>query len=330
MNDPYKVLGIEPGASPEDIKKAFHKLALEYHPDRNPGDKVAEEKMQEISAAYELIKDGKWTPPGHGTPGFNPFDMQSIFSNFGFNIEFEDMFGSRQPKRKRTGRIQISLEEANSGCKKGIRIDDKANCQKCKGMGFELSDNRCQPCNGSGQIKTHRGIMVITQNCPHCRGFGREVKAMCMECHGAGKKTRTQDFEVIIPAGIRHGQKVYPAQDLEIAVMYAPHPEFALMENMIDIMSKTRISMFDALLGGGVKINTLQGQKSLKIAPGTQPGAILRIKSAGMKSDFGSFSTTGDHLVEVSVELPRALTDEQTGLLLKLKEIMENKGESNG
>jgi DnaJ-class molecular chaperone len=154
---------------------------------------------------------------------------------------------------------------------------------------------------------------------------------MCGECQGTGKKANIQNFEVVIPAGIRHGQKVYPATDLEIVILYAPHPEFALMENMIDIASKIKVSMFDALLGGSVKINTLQGQKSLKITPGTQPGTTLRIKSAGMKTCLnGTFNIIGDHLVEVLVELPKTLTDEQEGLLLKLKKTMEDNGESNG
>lgn len=327
MNDPYKVLGVEPGSSPEDIKKAYKKLALEYHPDRNPGDKAAEEKFKEISAAYELVKDGKWRPGQQQAAGFNPFDFNSIFRDFGFQVDFEDMFGgSRQPKRKRTGRIQVSLEEAYSGCKKNITVTDKVNCHRCKGRGFELGDSHCKPCGGSGQIRTAHGVMFVSQNCPYCRGFGREVKAMCMDCQGTGKKSDAQNFEIVVPAGVRHGQKVYPAEDLEIAILYAPHPEFALMENMVDIMSKVRVSMFEAILGGSVKINTLQGQKSLKIMQGTQPGSVLRIKAAGMKNSFGP---PGDHLVEVSVELPKVLTSEQESLLVKFKESIEGKGESN-
>jgi len=326
MNDPYKVLGVEPGSSPEDIKKAYIKLAMEHHPDRNPDDKTAEDKCKEINAAYELIKDGKWKPERR-MPGFNPFNMNSIFRDLGLNVEFNDMFSSKQTKRKRTGRIQISLEEVNSGCKKNITVMDNINCQKCKGIGFELSDKHCKPCNGSGQIRTSHGVMLISQNCPYCRGLGREVLAVCIDCQGTGKKANSQNFEVVIPAGINHGGKIYPVEDLEIAILYAPHPEFILMENMVDIMSKIKISMFDALLGGGVKINTLQGQKFLKVTPGTQPNTILRIKSAGMKGGFGG---TGDHLVEVLVELPKALSVEQEGLLLKLKETMENKEENNG
>lgn len=328
MKDPYKVLGVEPDTSPEDIKKAYRKLAFEYHPDRNPDDKAAEEKLKEINEAYDLVKDGKWSPGSQPNfrSDFNPFDINSVFRNFG--VGFDSVFGNRQTKVKRTGRIQITLEEAYAGCKKNITVSDRTTCPKCKGFGFELGEKPCGPCKGTGEAIMMHGVVTLRQQCPYCRGLGREIKAMCMECQGSGKKENSQNFEIVIPAGIRHGQKVHPANDLEITVLFAPHREFMLMENMSDIMSKIRISMFDAILGTSVKVNTLQGQKSLKIIPGMQPGDVMRIRGGGMKG--GYLHPDGDHLVEVIVELPKTLSAEQKELLNRLKETMESKGEDNG
>ena len=326
MNDPYKTLGLERGASVDDIKKAYKKLALEHHPDRNLGDNTAEERFKEISEAYNLIKDGNWSPERQQM-GFNPFDMNSVFRDFGFGFEFDNMFGGRQAKRKRSGNIRVTLEEANNGCKKNITVTENTSCLKCKGAGFELGDKYCPQCNGGGKIRISQGIMSVIQDCRHCRGFGREIKAMCPECQGTGKKVNVQNLEIVIPEGTAHGQKVYPMADLEITIVYTQHPEFMLMDNMVDILSKVKVNLFDAMLGGNVKVNTLQGQKLLKVPPGTQPNAVLRIKSAGMKNHFGA---TGDHLVELSIELPKTLTKEQEDLLLKFKELVENKGENNG
>lgn len=316
--DPYKVLGVKPDASKDDIKKAYKALALKYHPDHNP-DKNAEEKFKEINAAYDLIKDGNYNPH-HSRPGFDP--MKSV------EEIFRQHFGSRGPfgrtAQRRRGQLRITLEEAHHGCTKKIRISEPISCAPCKGVGFELGDV-CSHCKGSGEFVQQKNIMVIRQPCPVCKGFGRELKSMCTSCMGRGKKANTNELEVIIPPGTLNGQVLYPFEDLEVTVVYLPHEEFAVMANNLDIGSLVKVNMFDALLGGTAKVKTLDGEKVLKVPAGTQPGSIFRIKEAGMKNR----GQRGSHLVEVQVELLKDLTDEQILLLEKLKNTISRSEEND-
>ncbi len=323
MSNPFEILGIEPGASEEDIKKAYKKMAMEHHPDRHPEDKQAEDKFKEISAAYETLKKNNWQQEDFGGHfGFNGFSSVNI------NIEdlFQQAFGQGNPfgrGRKvgyvKTGRIYISLEEAYYGCEKKISISDTINCSACNGFGHKLSDEKCSICSGTGQLRSVRGAVVMASTCNACKGFGRTISSMCLECNGKGKKNLNQELTITIPQGTQHGAKINPTNDLQIQILYSPHKEYTIMDNKVDLISVKEIDMFTAILGGVIVTNTIGGIKNIKVPVGCQPETILRVKQAGMKFKH----KTGDHLVKIKIQLPINLTEEQKELLQTLKQQLE-------
>jgi len=313
MKDPYTTLGVSKDASIEDIKKAYKKLALEWHPDRHQGDKEAEERFKEINEAYNLVKDGKYNPFANGHASIDPFSgIGDFFSQiFGFGRSQNHS----PPKRVKTTNMTITMEEAHTGCNKKIKYKEVNVCTKCKGIGFELTNEPCKSCNGSGQIRSAVGAgnIHIARTCHVCKGFGRTMGPACSSCAGTGKIETERVLDVVIPAGILHGQKIRPSSDLEITIFYFPHPQFKLLDRMSGkISSNVSISMFDAILGKNVEIETLDGKKTLKIIPGTQPGSILRIKNGGV-------GKRTDHLINVEVKLPEKLNEQQIKLLQKLQ-----------
>lgn len=335
MSDPFEILGLQAGASEEEIKKAYKKLAIEHHPDKNPGNKEAEERFKEISGAYETLKKNNWKYENFGGQyGFNGFssvnlNIDDLFNQAFGGGPFANPFGrGRKVGRVKTGRLQITLEEAYNGCQKQVKVSDAINCVPCKGRGYVLSDQKCSTCNGTGQQRMLHGAISMISTCQVCKGFGRSISSMCMECNGKGKKHRDQDITIDIPPGTRHGAKINPTNDLQVQILYSPHREFKVMPNTIDIASQKEIDMFTAILGGSVSVNTLGGVKKVKIPAGCQPNTTLRIRQAGMKIKHKA----GDHLLNVLVKLPSKLelTEEQTELLQTLKEQMEEKenGES--
>lgn len=328
MNNPFKVLGLDPGASEADIKKAYKKLAMEHHPDRCPDDEGAEDRFKEISGAYEMLKKNNWTYHENfgGQFGFNGFSAVNINIDDLFNQAFggHGPFGrGRKVGYVKTGRIYISLEEAYYGCTKNISVSDAINCIACKGIGFKLHDKKCATCNGVGQQRTVHGAISMVTACPACKGLGRAISSVCAECKGNGKKSIDQEFTVNIPAGTHHGAKINPSDNLQIQILYSPHKEYKVMSNTLDISSIKEIDMFTAVLGGTISVNTLGGAKNVKIAAGCQPDTKLRIKKAGMKTK----QKTGDHLLDIKIKLPTNLTEEQKELLQNLKEQLED---SNG
>lgn len=326
MSDPFKVLGLEPGASEAEIKKAYKNLAVKYHPDKHPNDKTAEEKFKEISGAYEALKKNNWKHESFGNQfGFNGFSSVNLNIDDLFNQAFGGFnpFGrGRKVGRVRTGRLDITLEEAYHGCKKKIHIEDTVSCASCKGRGFELSDQKCPSCGGTGQTRMAQGAISLVTPCQVCKGLGRSIKSMCTDCGGKGKQFKKQDLVVDIPPGVHHGAKINPTNDLQIRVLYKPHKEYKVLNN-IDIMSEKEIDIFTAILGGKVSISTLGGAKNVKVPAGCQPEAILRIRQAGMKTRH----KVGDHLLNIKIKIPTKLTEQQKELLQKLKEQME---ENNG
>lgn len=314
MNDPYKVLGIKSGASKDEAKKAWKKLAQEWHPDKNQGSKEAEEKFKEINAAYDIIKEGKFR--GSGSSPFTNFS--DIFNQtFGFGSPFGF---NEQRTIKKTGKIQITLEEAYNGCNKTININDFVNCERCS-QGIVFGQESCAICNGTGQKTVDRGFIKMSTTCSHCKGMGREIVGKCKECGGRGGKTVERKFNISVPPGTEYGKVFNVAKDIDIMVIYAPHKEFQLIDNARDIIGSAKIDMFDAILGNSIKVNSLSGSKNLKISPDTQPGSILRIKDGGLKDANGHW---GDHLIVIKVELPNNLTEEQVDLLNKLKDSFRN------
>ena len=320
MKDPYATLGVQQGASEEEIKKAYKDLALKYHPDRNGGDKEAEEKFKSVTEAYNAIKNG-YNPNAqvHGGQA----NWQDIFNQTfgGSGIHGFDFGGPfRRASQMKRGQISISLEEAYSGCVKELQINDTNNCSSCSGSGIQFSEAGCSHCGGLGQQSTVQGSIRFSRTCMNCGGFGKAPSGKCKICNGTGKSTRSQKVSVNIPAGVAIGQIIRVSNELEIIIDYKQHVEFMLLDNGVDILSRITINMFDALLGKVVDVNTLAGGKGLNIPEGCQPKSLLRLKGMGMKLSNG---VTGDHLVEVSVSLPKQLTEEQKGLILKLREDIE-------
>lgn len=318
--NPYDILGVAPGSSEEEIKKAYRELAKKWHPDANGGDKAAEEKFKEISAAYESLKNNNWNyqPQSHG------FSINDIFSSMGFNPfdPFDSFRANKRTIRRRKGQLFVSFEEAYSGCTKKVSLGEDKVCVGCGGTGAKLKNTFCPICHGNGKVRTSHGTMIIATTCQACRGLGREIESACPSCNGAGKHTETKEISIDIPAGTRHGSVLNPEPDLDMVISFKNHSEFVLLNDGVDIGSKVVIDIFDAMLGNNVDINTLNGPKKLKIPNGIQPSTILKIKNGGFNYSNG---IKGDHLVEVNIKIPTDITEEQKEAISKLKEVFEKK-----
>jgi molecular chaperone DnaJ len=307
--NPYEVLGVAPGASVDDIKKAYKALALKYHPDRNPDNKEAEEKFKEITSAYEAIKDGSYNPH-HGIPNVNINDI--------FNQTFHNVFGG--PRRRGTaqkrGEIYITFEEAYNGCVKKINISEGSACGLCGGVGRELSAVPCKVCSGTGQLRQNHGFIQMASTCNHCRGVGRELGNPCNDCGGKGQKIKSEELTINIPPGTMYNAIIQPRSDIIAVIKYHAHDKFKLVNNGMDIASTVDVDLFTAILGGTIKVDTLAGERNLKIPSGSQPNTIFRIRHTGMTNQHGA---KGHHLVEVKVTLPTEMTQTQTELLKQLQ-----------
>lgn len=354
--DYYEVLGLAKGASEDDIKKAYRKLAMKYHPDRNPDDKSAEEKFKEASEAYEVLSDGQkraaYDRMGHaafegmgaggGAGGFGGGNFQDIFNNFG-DI-FGDMFsrgGGQQQQRQRRGAdlryvLELTLEEAVKGIKKTISFTAPASCEACNGKGTKNPEDvvTCGTCHGAGQIRMQQGFFSVQQACPTCRGRGKVIKNPCNVCHGSGVSERSKTLEVNIPAGVDSGQRVRISGegeaggagvqngDLYVEIVVREHPVFH--RDGADLYMDVPISFTDAALGKEVEIPTLDGRVSLKIPEGTQTGRLFRLRGKGVKPV--QTTMVGDLLCRVVVETPVNLTSRQKELLRELQATMDNDG----
>jgi molecular chaperone DnaJ len=329
MNDPFKVLGLEQDAQEADIKKAYKELAFKYHPDKNPDNPKAEEKFKEVSSAYETLKKNNWQYNTMSEGGFSGFpgvniNIDDIFNQFGGFNPFGGghPFGTGGSKvgQVKIGKISISLEEAYSGCTKKMSINELEACKSCKGVGFKFSNDKCNMCNGTGQVSQTHGAITMRSSCRECKGFGRQISSLCMDCNGKGKVKKSESVTVNIPAGIRNGARINHSNTIQIQVFYSPHKEFEVIDVIkADIGSHKEIDIFTAMLGGSVTVNTLGGQKKVKIPAECQPGTILRIRDAGMKKSDGS---TGDHYLKTNIKLPK-LNEKQKELLQKVKEYKE-------
>jgi len=347
--DYYEVLGVPRDADAETIKKAYRKLALQYHPDRNPGDKTAEEKFKELAEAYEVLSDPQkraaYDEYGHAafdpraraaraTGGFaggfhDPFE---IFREvFGGGSLFEEFFGVRpdptQPQRGDDLRydLEISFEEAVRGCEKEITVNKLDRCETCGGSGVEAGSRTrtCPTCHGRGQVVTSRGIFSIAQTCPQCRGAGRVIEKPCKACHGEGRRARTSKIRLRIPAGVESGSRLRsvgngeaglrggPPGDLYVVLHVKPHEIFQREGD--DLYCEVPISMVQAALGGEIEVPTLDGKATIKIPPGTQPGTMFRLKGKGVKNVQGYGQ--GDLHVRINVEIPARLTPTQRAKL---------------
>ena len=357
--DYYAALGLEKGASEADIKKAFRKLAIKYHPDKNQGDKEAESKFKEINEAYQVLSDPDkkakydmygtvdFDGSGFGAGGFGGFDFSDIG---GFGDIFESFFGGGGGGRRRNGpqrgsdleyTINLTFEEAVFGVEKEISIDRSENCETCKGSGAKAGTSKktCPTCNGQGQVRVQRqtplGSFVSTSTCNTCGGSGTVIEEPCTSCHGRGHVRKTRKIKVNIPAGVdtgnvmplrgqgNHGTNDGPPGDLYIRINVAPSKKFVRKGN--DIYIDTHISMGKAALGTEITVATVDGDVKYTIPAGTQSGTLFRLKGKGVPRV--NSSGRGDQYVKVIVDIPKNLNDKQKDAL---KAFMEACGENVG
>ena len=344
--DYYELLGVSRQASAEEIKKAYRKLAVKHHPDKNPGNKEAEEMFKKISESYEVLKDenkrAAYDLYGHaafqqgagrasGGGGFHdPFDIfREVFSGSGGGGGgiFDEFFGGggggggAQHGGDLRYDLEIDLEEAASGIEKEISFRKPVVCDGCHGSGAEPGSQsvRCTTCQGTGQVTSSRGFFSFRQTCPHCAGAGVRIEKPCRRCSGEGRVNASTKIKVRIPAGVDTGSKLRsagngeagvmggPAGDLYIVLHVADHDVFERQGD--DLFCEIPIKFTLATLGGTIQVPTLFGRATLKIPPSTQSGTTFRLKGKGMPNLRGGYS--GDQLIRVHVEVPTTLNSEQ-------------------
>jgi molecular chaperone DnaJ len=352
--DYYEVLGVSKNASDDEIKKAYRRLAMKNHPDRNPGDKAAEERFKEASEAYEVLSNAQkrtaYDQFGHaglggaagGGPGFG-----GGFGNFGdiFGDVFADIFGGGDTRRGAQAyrgadlryHLQIELEQAVAGDTVRIQIPALEACEACKGSGAApgSSPQTCPTCKGMGQVRMQQGFFSLQQTCPHCNGHGKIVTNPCRECRGQGRVQKSKTLSVKIPAGVDTGDRIRlsgegeagqfggPAGDLYVQIEVKPHPIFG--REGADLHCAVPISMATAALGGELEVPTLEGKVVLKIPPETQTGKLFRLRGKGVKPVRGG--AQGDLICQVLIETPVRLTARQKELLQELGRSLEEGGD---
>jgi molecular chaperone DnaJ len=341
--DYYEVLGLARGASVDEIKKAYRKLAVKYHPDKNPGDADAEEKFKEAAEAYGVLSDdekrARYDRYGHqgmsGMGGFDPNQFADFGDILGDLFGFGDFFGSRGRRGSRAARgndlrydLRLDFMDAVFGKEITLDIPRNITCKTCSGSGAKEGTQpvTCTGCGGRGQIRYSQGFFAVSRTCPQCGGAGKVIKDPCATCHGAGRVQEEKKISVKIPAGVDDGSRLRvagegesgfnggPAGDLYVFINVADHPKFQRRD--YDIHSEQSISYTQAALGGESKVETIDGHEMLKVAPGTQPGQVFRLRGKGVP--FLDGSGRGDHYVHVVVRIPTSVNDEQRALLEQL------------
>lgn len=347
--DYYQILGVGKTASDEELKKNYRKIAMQCHPDRNPGDKEAEEKFKEAAEAYEVLSDRQkreiYDQYGHaglsntGFQGFSGFD--DVFSNFG-DI-FEDVFGfGRTRGRGRTRQaaragadlrydLKISFLDAAFGLTTTIDLEKLNTCHDCQGTGAApgTSSSNCPTCHGRGQVIQSSGFFTISSTCPHCHGQGKFITKPCPTCRGTGKEQQRKTVELKIPAGVETGSRLRlrgegeageqggPCGDLYVFLQVENHDFFVRSED--DIICRVPISFVQASLGGTVTVPTLEESEKIKIPRGTQTGRTFRLKGKGIPHLQGY--GRGDQIIEVFVQIPTVLTRKQEELLREFEKL---------
>lgn len=340
--DYYEVLGVDRNATDEDLKKAYRRLALRYHPDKNPDDKAAEEHFKELNEAYQILAD-----PGRRAQydRFGHAAFEQSAGGFGFdfgasNLDdilgdlFGDFFGTGRARGGRTRarrgqdlqyKLEVTFEEAANGCERTLSIPRMSACATCKGSGAKpgTSPKECPQCRGSGQIRFQQGFFSIAKTCGHCNGQGTIVANPCQTCHGTGVDRKVHTLNVKIPAGVDTGSRLKlrgegeaganggPPGDLYVLLQVEDHPIFVRDGN--DVVCEVPLSFAQIALGTEIEVPTLNGPARVKVPAGTQSGHVFRLKGKGIP-DVGGYGR-GDEIVRVLVETPRKLTARQRELL---------------
>jgi molecular chaperone DnaJ len=350
--DYYEVLGVERSASDSEVKSAYRKLALKYHPDRNPGDHAAEEKFKEAAEAYAVVADpekrqmydrfghaGVSSAAGAGG-GFDPSvftGFEDILGGLGDIFGFGDIFGGRRrggPQRGADLRydLEITFEEAAKGTETSIQIPRQENCETCQGSGSAPGSppQTCSQCRGQGQVRFQQGFFTVARTCPQCRGAGKVITKACTTCRGAGRITREKKLTVKIPAGIGTGQQLRlqgegesgilggPAGHLYVVVQVQEHEFFR--RDGINLFCEIPVNFTTVALGGEIQVPTLDGSESVKVPEGTQTGTTLRLRGKGMPDVNGR--GRGDLFATVQVRTPRRLSKEQRRMLDELAKVL--------
>ena len=349
--DYYEVLGVEREATDQQIKSAYRKLALKYHPDRNPDDHKAEESFKEAAEAYAVLADrekrGLYDRFGHAGvgagAGVDPTifaDFSDIFAGLGDVFGFGDLFGGRRrrsgPQRGSDLRydLEITFEESATGVETTIQIPREETCETCKGSGAAAgtSPETCSQCRGSGQLRYQQGFLTVARPCPNCRGTGKTIAKPCQTCRGAGRISKERKLTVKIPAGIATGQRLRlygegehgsaggPAGDLYVVVHVQEHSFFH--RDGDDLLCEMPISFPTLALGGSIKVPTLNGHEDLHIPGGTQTGARFKLRGKGMPNVSGRGH--GDLHVIARASIPKKLTKEQKHLLEELGKTLKD------
>jgi len=350
--DFYEVLEVSKSASLDDIKKAYRKKAVQFHPDKNPGNKEAEERFKEATEAYSILSDAenraRYDRFGHaafaqgaGAGGFQSGDFS------GFEDIFGDIFGSffggamgGDPRRSR-GRagndlrydLDVTFEEAAFGCEKEVSLTRRVRCDDCSGSGAAKgsSRERCPQCEGAGQIRIQQGFFTLARTCHACGGVGEVVKNPCRSCSGSGLRTQESTLKIKVPAGVDNGQRLKmrgegepgqgggPSGDLYVQILVAEHPLFQRQES--EVVCDMPISFSVAVLGGEVEVPSLDGKLKLKIPAGTPSGKIFRMKNKGIPILGSSPQRRGDQHVRVHVHVPKKVSEKEKKLLEELATI---------
>jgi len=354
--DYYQVLGVPRNATEEAVTKAYRRLAMKYHPDRNPDDKEAEERFKEAKEAYEVLTDAQkraaYDQYGHAGldaargagQGFSPSDA--------FGDIFGDMFGDIFGGSRRGGgrsavyrgadlryELTLDLEQAVFGTSTEIDFQTVTECSECGGSGAARGHTpaTCDTCQGAGQVRMSQGFFAVQQTCPRCKGRGTIIKDPCPKCSGHGRMRASKRLSVKVPAGVDTGDRIRlagegeagrnggPAGDLYVEIVVREHPIFE--RDHAHLSCEVPVSFVTAALGGSVEVPTLEGQAAIKVPPGTQSGRVFRLREKGVKPVRGG--ATGDLFCRVVVETPVELNAEQKGLLRKFEASLGDDGKSH-